>query len=177
MIHNSKFIIQKSESEKGFTLVELLLYMGIFSILLVVLLQIFTSILSVHAESQATSSVNQDGSYIMARLSSDIRRASAVVIPTLGASSNSLHITGNAIDETYALNGGNLLLTDNSTSTTDQLNSVDTTANINFTTLGNGSIVPNSKSTVRIVLTVTSKVVRVGSGLQTETFETTVGTR
>ena len=170
-----KNIYVKHKSGAGFTLVELLLYMGIFSILLVVLLQIFTSILSVHAESQATSSVNQDGSYIMARLSSDVRQASTVVIPTLGASSNSLHITGNAIDETYSVNGGNLLLTNNSTGTTDQLNSVNTTISINFTALGNSG--PNSKVTVQIVLTTTSKIVRVGSNLQTQTFETTVGTR
>lgn len=162
-------------SQKGFTLVELLLYMGIFLILLVVLMQIFTSILSVHAESQATSTVSQDGGYIMTRLASDINHASTVTSPALGQTSNSLHIIGNALDETYILTGDKLLLTNNITNTTDQLNSINTGVQINFTTLGNSTV--NSKVSVQMTLTVTSKTIRSGSGPQTETFRTTAGTR
>src|SRR5260221_6706185 len=103
--------------EAGFTMVELLLYMGIFSILLVVLIQLFTSILSLHLEPQATSSVDQDGAAILSRLSYDIHKSASISSPTIGSQCNwpttstCKLVVSNA---TYQLDGnGNLLLTAN----------------------------------------------------------------
>jgi len=75
--NNLKKFIKKTQ--RGLTLVEMLLYMAVFSILLTVLLQIFFSALDVQLESKATSGVDQDGTYIMARLTYDIQRAQAVI--------------------------------------------------------------------------------------------------
>jgi prepilin-type N-terminal cleavage/methylation domain-containing protein len=173
-IHNSKFIIQNSK--KGFTMVELLLYMGIFSILLVVLMQLFGSILDVHLESQATSSVSQDGNYIFSRLSYDVRQATAIASPSLGASGSTLQITGGSANYTYSLSGNNLMLTNNTTGTTDQLNSTNTTiSSVTFKTLGNGAV--GNKSTVQVIMTVKSKTLRKGGVNQTKTFQTTIGVR
>jgi prepilin-type N-terminal cleavage/methylation domain-containing protein len=154
-------------SHKGFTMVELLLYMGIFSILLVVLMQLFTSILDVHLESQATSSVDQDGNYILARLTYDIHNASAITSPALGVSSSTLQLTGGP---TYSLNTGKLLLNN-----ADPLNSINTTIpSITFKTLGNGGA--GNKSTVQIIMTVQSKTIRRG-GVNQKIFQTTIGVR
>ena len=49
------------KKQKGFSLVELLLYMGLFSILLASLMQLFGAIIAVRLESEATSAVLQDG--------------------------------------------------------------------------------------------------------------------
>ncbi len=162
-------------SKKGFTMVELLLYMGIFSILLIVLMQIFTSILSTHAESRTTSSVDQDGSYILARLAYDVGRSQNIAEPALGTSGTTLHIVGAGIDEIYEKIGEDLFLKNNTTGTKDKLNSTYTGADVNFTTIGNNN--PGSKVTVKIVLTLTSNIKRVGGINQTGTFETTVQTR
>lgn len=162
-------------ANQGFTLIELLLYMGVFTILLTILMQVFTSILAAQAESQATSVVSQDGNFIMTRLAHDIASASNVTSPTIGSSGTSLHITGSSVDETLQLTGNNLMLTNNSTGTTDQLNSINTTPSVTFTTLGNGAA--GNKPSVKINLTVTSRILRSGNNVTSKVFETTVTTR
>src|SRR5260221_10945575 len=94
------FTLYPLHFQRGFTLMELLLYMGIFSVLLVVLMQLFTSILSLHAESQATSSVDQDGNFALMRLAYDIHRSSSIVTPALGASSRTLTLKINTFNDT-----------------------------------------------------------------------------
>ncbi len=171
-------------NQPGFTVVELLLYMGIFSILLVVLMQIFTSILSVHAESQATSQVEQDGSYILARLTNDIHKASTIATPTLGTTGQTIHITGSGIDETVSQNGTDLKLTNNTSSSSEFLNSANTNVTVSFQTLGNvlsSTPAPTPAATVKysvqIQLTVTSKIIQPGGIQQSKTFQTTIQTR
>src|SRR3989338_7347848 len=51
----------KFGSQKGVSMVELVLYMAILSVLLTILTSVFVSALDVQSESQATSSVEQDG--------------------------------------------------------------------------------------------------------------------
>jgi hypothetical protein len=152
------------------------LYMGIFSILLVVLLQIFSSTLSVHAESQSTTSIQQDSTFILNRLTYDIHRANTIVFPSIGGNGNSLHIIGNGPDLTYSVDAnGALLLTDNSASTTEALTSNDTKVVIQFKTLGNTA--SGSKPSVQILLTITSKILRDGGKIQTDSYQTTVQVR
>lgn len=160
----------KNQSMLGFTMIEMLLCMGIFSILLIVLLQIFTAILSVHAQSQTTSSIDQEGNYLLSRLSYDIHQADTVISPGLGASAQELQIDG----KTYKLIGDNLMVADATGST--QLNGADVKVamdNNSFTTLGK----PSGKLSVKINITLTSKVTRVGGLKSIRTFETTVQTR
>lgn len=167
----------------GFTMVELLLYMGIFSILLIVLLQLFSGILATHTESQATSSVDQDGNFLLARLAYDIHNASSITSPVIGNSCT--WTTGSTTpcqlilsNGTYTAQSDNLTFTANGN--TDQLNSIDTKiTSITFSTYGNNSssCSPNCKPSIQISLTLQSKTVRQGGHLQTQSFQTTVATR
>jgi type II secretory pathway component PulJ len=165
----------KSRALRGFTMIELILYMGLFSILLLVLLQIFSSILSVHLESQATSSIDQEANLIMSRLTYDVHRASAITTPSLGSQGSTLQITGSNLDETYAITSNNLQLTDNIAHTTNIMNSPDVTPTITFKTLGN-TVAGNQKS-VQITLILTSTIKRTGGLTETQTYTTTVQTR
>lgn len=159
---------------KGFTMIEMLLCMGIFSILLIVLLQIFTAILSVHAQSQTTSAIDQEGNYLLSRMSYDIHQASHVPGSTLGTASSTIDITDDAgLNMTYSLDGKNINLKNNTTSYTSPINGEDVTVTGNFTTLGSAS----NKLSVKISLILTSKVTRVGGLKSTRTFETTIQTR
>jgi prepilin-type N-terminal cleavage/methylation domain-containing protein len=100
------------KKRKGFTLIELLLYMGIFSILLTVSLQMFGSVFELQLESQATSSVDVDGKFILNRFGYDITRADSITIPvSVGQSSSSMTIVINGQSFSYGLSGGNLNLT------------------------------------------------------------------
>lgn len=161
---------------QGFTMIEMLLCMGIFSILLIVLLQIFTSILSVHAQSQSNSSIDQEGNYLLSRLSYDIHKAAGITSPSLGNSAQELTIDG----KTYKVIGDNLFVSDASGDT--QLNGVYSKIiidNNSFTVLGNPATPsnPHPKTAVRIILKIESKINRPGGQKDTKTFETTVQTR
>lgn len=66
---------------RGFTLVELIIVMGMTSIFIVVLSDIFVGIAANRLESEATASVAEDGRFILAKLTNDIQRADSVITP------------------------------------------------------------------------------------------------
>jgi len=165
---------RKFKNQKGFTIAELLLFMGIFSILTVVLLQLLTSIFDVQLESQSTSSVSQDGRYILNRLGYDIQKATTIVIPNIGNQDQTLQLASGGIVYTYSLANGNLTITSSPSGTTDQLNSFNTTvSDINFLRLAD---INNKNDTVSFSFTLTSKAIK-RSGAVVENFRTTVGIR
>lgn len=155
--------------EKGVTLIELLIYMVIFSLLLTIIMQMFGSLFDAQKESEATSSVAQDGRYIINRLSYDLIRSQNIV--STGSSTLSFVIDG--ATDSYSLSNGNLNFTNGLTGTTDALNSqASSVSAVTFTKIGNN----NGKSTVQVIFTLNSIATK-RSGKETKTFETTIGTR
>ena len=169
-------ILDKVKSGAGFTLVELLLYIGLFSILLVTLFQLFTSIIDTQIESQSSSSVFLDGQYILNRFRYDMQRAKNIITPS--SSSEQGTVAKLSIENTtyiYSLADGNLILTDEFASTAGQLNSLDTTvSNLNFTRI-NDTQAKNS-DTITFFFRLTSKATKRGES-KAENFKTTVGIR
>jgi prepilin-type N-terminal cleavage/methylation domain-containing protein len=111
---------------RGFTLIELIIYMGLLSILLVVMSNIFVTLLETKKDAESTSAVDEDGRFIMARLSYDINRATAVTTPVnSGDIGATLVLTINSQTYTYAQTGNNLTLNDGSGAA--QLNGSGTT--------------------------------------------------
>ncbi len=159
-------------SKRSYTLIELLMFMGLFSILLVVFTQVLTSILDVRTESESISSVEQDGNFLLNRFTYDIPRATSINQPAaVGLTSDTLNIIIDGIAYIYSLNGGNLEL--NVNSGVNQLNSVNTSiSNLSFIRIGND----DGKDTLRISYTVTSRIERI-SGLESKSYQTTVGLR
>lgn len=156
---------------KGFTLVELLIYIGIFSILLTVLTQVFVSIVNVGLEQEASSSVEEDSRFILTRLIHDVNNAQSIVSPALGAQSTSLQIIKDGENYTYSQNAGNMQLANNSG--INFLNSFDTTiSNLTFKRIGN----VGGKHTVQVGFTITSKTVQ-KKGPEVKNIRTTVGIR
>ncbi len=158
--------------EKGFTLIELILYMGLFCVLVSVLSGIFTAVIDTQLNSKATASVDQDGRYILAKLIYDMQSASSSAIPSassLGSPSATLQLNTSAGTYTYASNSGNLQLTN--ANGTNNLNSVDTQiSGLTFTRIGNGT----ATDTIRVNFTVKSTTNK-RSGLETRAYQTTLG--
>ncbi len=156
----------------GSTLIELLLYMGIFVSLLGMLLWVFSSIINMQLESEAASSVTTDGKFILARIGYDIGQAQTISVPaTPGAQGGSLQLGINGVPYAYALSNGTLTLT--AGSTTDILTGVDTTiSNLTFLRLGNGG----GKHSIRISFTLTSKTIK-RTGPEVRSFQTTIALR
>lgn len=170
-----KLRIQKlKKSQRGFTLVELMIYMALLAILLTVLTDTFVSIVDLQLESQSTTSVERDGRFLLAKLASDVTSASAITTPaSLGGSGSTMTLVINGVSYTYSLSQGNLQLS-NSLGTAN-LNSNETTiSNLSFQRLGNSG----GKHSIRITFTVTSNIVRRGEATpQTKTFVTAAGLR
>ncbi len=166
--------------QKGFTLIEMLVYFGVLSILVGAMSMIFGAIIDTQLDSEATSSVDQDSRYILSKLSHDFSVADkydqtipydAVTFPTtLGVGEQSLQMTVNSINYTYSLDAnGNLQLNDGTN--TFVLNSVNTSiSGLTFTRIGNGT----ENDTVRVSFILTSRT-QEKSGPESRSIQTTLG--
>lgn len=159
-------------NNKGFTLVELTIYMALFSMLLLVLTDLFVASLNVGANAEANSAVQQEGIYILSKINYDIRRASSINTPsTNGSSGSTLELTINGNTVTYEINQNNLELTNQYG--TNQLNSPQVEiSNINFLRLGNNP----GKTSIQYEFTVESTT-KDNAGSEIQTFESTQGLR
>jgi competence protein ComGC len=159
-------------SRSGITLIEMLIYSALFSILVVVLSEILLSTLEVRIESQANAAVNQDSRFLLSRLSYDIQRSSAITVPNaLGGSGGVLTLTIGGANTTYQLAGNAVTITN--TNGTDALSSPESSMSaLTFKRLGN----VGGKESVQVKFTVTS-VARKDSGAESRSFQTTIGRR
>jgi len=126
--------------KKSFTIIELLLYMGILSIILFIFIDLFISMSRLRTETQAISNVQQDTSYLLNKFIYDIHQASTISIPaTPLAQSNTLNLIINGTSYSYSSQSGNLNLYDGINNY--QMNGYDTKlTNLLFTRLGSGDI-------------------------------------
>lgn len=168
----SQLLDKHFKLNRGFTMVELLIYMGIFMILLTAITTIFTSVVSVQLEAESYSSVQLDGRFLLNRFIYDIQRASTIISPTLGNQAQSLQLRINNATYTYTTDGSNNITITNGLGT-DVLNSYDTSvSNLAFQQIGN----VGGKNTVKISFTLTSRVISSGTS-NTKSFQTTIGLR
>src|SRR3989344_3800829 len=136
----------------GFTVVELLIFMGILASFLGILTQIFHSTIDVELESTSTSHVNLGAEYLITRMGYDIRRASSITTPSsAGATTSSLVIVIGGDTHTYSVDTGHLILTNSSGS--DFLTGTGTTVS-DFTVTRLGPSI--GKSSLRVSFTLTS---------------------
>ncbi|HEV7454474.1 MAG TPA: prepilin-type N-terminal cleavage/methylation domain-containing protein [Candidatus Saccharimonadales bacterium] len=142
----------KQRGQRGVTLVELLVTMGLLSVFLVILLGIFTSSIDVMSSSQGYSAATGDSRLILTRLEYDIRRASATTAPAgLGDTAPSLTLTIGGATYRYSMSNGRLQLSidgDSNYLTGDEA----TISGLNFQKLGTGG----GKESIRYGFTVTA---------------------
>lgn len=166
---------KKQNNQRGFTLIELILYAGILSILVGVMSTIFASILDVQLESEATAGVDQDGRFILGRMIYDIKSLNEndeIVIPgSAGGSSPTVQFKINNIDYSYSADvNGNLFLTNIDTGEAIRLNGYDTVVTgLNFQRIGDGTI----NDTLRVSFTVQSRVQQ-QTTTESRAFQTTI---
>lgn len=162
------------KSQKGITLVELILYMSILSILLTILTSIFISALDVQSESNAVSSVEQDGNYILARLNYDIHRAERINIPpSNGETASSFQIVIGGVNYTYSVDVNNNMVLANNLGTNNLNNYGTSVSAFSVQRLGNVGGVEN---TLKINFMLTSRTKRI-SGFETKNFQTNLSLR
>ena len=166
-------MIKRKKNNSGFTLIEFLIYIGLFSILLFVILQMFAAIFDVQLESEATSAVSDDGKYLLQRFTYDVNNATSISEPNFyGTPSGTLVLVINGENVIYSSGSGNLIIENETAGTLDQLNSFGSNiSNLSFIRLdGSG------KDNVQINFTLTSETIKQG-GAVVKTFQTTAGLR
>lgn len=85
-------------SQKGFTLVEMVLYVAICSILLITISVFLSFLLGARVRSQAITEVNQQGFQVMSLLTQTIRNGRSIQTPSIGLASSTMSLTtGNAL--------------------------------------------------------------------------------
>ena len=158
--------------QKGATIIELIIYTALMLSLVVVLTDIFSSILSKNKESVSLSEVEIDGKYISQRLLTQVALATSISTPSnLGDTSNSIVFSINSSNYSYYLTGVNLFLNDGVTS--ERLNSYGTeVSNFTIKKLGNSG----GKPILKISFTVKSTILQ-PNGNEQHSFDLTVGTR
>ncbi len=78
------------QSQAGYTLIELLLYVAIVGVLLTATVGFFGLVADARVKNQTISEVNDQGTFAMDYLTQTIRNATSITAPALGASSSSL---------------------------------------------------------------------------------------
>ena len=167
------------KNEHGFSLIELIVHMGLTSILITIMSQVFVAVLGVRVESLNTTGVQQDGRFIMARLAYDIRRAQAIVFPAYGSASSSMTLLiqeGSVLQTNhYSWDGTNLSVTN--ASSTAQLNSNRTLiTDFSVTRIGNSDQNPAGRDTLSTQLNLTGNS-QLESGQQSLEMHTSVSQR
>jgi type II secretory pathway pseudopilin PulG len=151
--------------KRSFTLIEVLLYMGLMSIFIVVLGRILIAVLDAQTDAQNLSAVEMDSRYVLTRLTYDVRRAQSITTPALGVTGPSLELNIGGVVYTYTTTGNKLQLTVGGQ--TADLTSYDSTIS-NFSVTQIGRI--NGYTTARISFTITSDN-------ETQDYQTTIATR
>lgn len=159
-------------SQKGFTLVELMIYALLFSVIILLLTEVFISTIESRLESEATSYVAIDSRSILSQLMRDITLADAVSTPSsLGEMSALLELQTGGIHRTYTLVNNDLVISDGVSN--NVLNGVGSkVTNLSFKRIGN----VGGKPTIQIKFTIESTTKRVGKS-EIRNFQTTVGLR
>ena len=78
--------------KKGFTILELLLYIGILSVVIFSIAFFIQMMMSARLKSQTIAEVEQQGQQVMQKITQVIRNANSITAPTAGASGASLTI-------------------------------------------------------------------------------------
>ena len=157
----------KSQNKKGFTLLEMVFYVALFSVISLILVQAIITMVASFRETQITADINQTNQ-VLERVSREIRQA--ISISTITATNLKLNTTdssGNAATITFTLAGTNLELRQNAV-LIGNLNST----NLNITALTFTQITTSNSSAVKIEMTVTSN--RYGSVRTANFYDTLV---
>ena len=94
---------------RGFTIIELIIFSAIFSILMISFISILVAVTSVHNRQIGASEVNQQSQFLLQQIQYHVERASMIQLePDSATSTLKLRMPGSAEDPTYIYLSGNV---------------------------------------------------------------------
>lgn len=165
-------ILKTARSKNGFTLIEILVYFTLVSVILLIVVDLFIRISESSIKSTAKSEINIEGEYLIRRLAYDIRKADDIVFPANpGQDGNVMWLVLDGQSYIYRSDGTSMeLLVTPSASFVDITSNLVEITGLTFRNIGGG------KPTVKIILTLeTTKEPK--DGPETKNFETVISLR
>lgn len=99
------------KNTKGLTIVEMVVYIGLFCIIILILVQIFFMFINQKNISSSKSFVHQDFNYLLLKFKHDINNSEQLLYPNnAGQQTSNLQILKNQDTFEYFLQNGNLIL-------------------------------------------------------------------
>ena len=153
------------DNQSGFTLMELIIYIAIFSTMIGAVVGMALATTAERANAQIVSDINYQGEAAIALISQTTRQASTITSPATGVSSNSLSLTmaNNAVNPTAfsSFNDGTtnrLQISEGSPATLNSLtNGRVSLSNLTFTNMG----LPGSHGSILIKFTLSYRTTSV----------------
>lgn len=139
--------------QSGFTLLELLLYLGISSIIILATSALVQVIFEARIKAQTVTEVEQQGQQAMQMMTQTLRNATGITSPAAGASAVSLTATvptGSLSPTVMDLSGGQIRIKEGTGAATPITNSKVTVSGLTFKDLGPST----AASSVQIKFTV-----------------------
>lgn len=124
--------------QKGYTLIELLLYVVIIGSMLVPLTMFFGLVTEARAKGQSIAEVEDQGAAVMDYITQTIRNASSITTPAAAASGSTLNLVYVATAQNptiFSLNGTTLQVKEGTGANIALTNSEVTVSNLTFTNL------------------------------------------
>ncbi len=140
-----------SKHQAGVTLIELIIYMGLFMGFFILLSGLFVSILDVQRDTSETAKIEQDSQFLFSRLQYDIGRATTISIPEApGATSSALVLTTPEGEISYALENEQLKLSLNGSPSASLTSSEVKVTQASFQNLSNENGLPSIRTALTI---------------------------
>jgi len=134
---------------RGFSLLELLIYLAILSGLVVISVTMFISLSRGQGQSSARSEIDYSIRFATELMRQDIKNASAVSVPALGTPSSTLSLTRDGVTILYDVSSGVLRRKEGAASPVNVTNSNTTVGTPTFTRIENTNTV-FSKTSIAI---------------------------
>lgn len=169
-------MIKNNYKSKGFTLVELLVYVSTSGIVILIIISVLFMLMQSKSKSNAISEVEQQGNFAMDTILQSVRNAETINSPVQGASSAvfELDVVDSLADPTtYDLNSGKIRITEGVTTPVDLTSAELTITNLNFQNLSRN----NTPGNVRISFTITKEANGRGSYFYEKTFYSSASLR
>ena len=132
---------------KGFTLIEMILYISLSAVILFVISMFLMSLLTARTKNQSIAVVDQEGNKAMSIITQTIRNANSLV----SVSSGTLELaSGTGVDTIFTLSNGVITMNENGT-VTPLTSSLVKISNLNFRNLSSAT----AKNNVDVSFTVT----------------------
>jgi len=152
-----RFIFSKKEAcNRGFTLLELLLYLGLAAAVLSVISGLFLMLLQARIKNQTIREVEQQGAQIVNLVTQTVRNSQEINAPQKGQTGEQLSLKVDDANRTptiFSFSSGTLYMTEGAQSSIALSSSKITISNLTFSDLS----LDNTPGTIRIQFTISHK--------------------